>query len=60
VIRERLRVYEEQTQKLRAHYQAKGVFYRVDGSGTVDEVFGRISGILDRELARREADRAQG
>ena len=59
VIRERLRVYLEETKKIRAHYQAKGVFYRVDGSGTVDEVFGRISGILDRELARREANKAQ-
>jgi len=59
VIKERLRVYEEQTQKMRTHYQAKGVLYRVDGSGTVDEVFGRISGILDRELARRDADKAQ-
>jgi len=59
VIKERLRVYEEQTQKMRTHYQAKGVLYRVDGSGTVDEVFGRISGILDCELARRDADKAQ-
>jgi len=59
VISERLRVYKDQTEKIRAHYQAKGVFHRVDGSGTVDEVFGRISGVLDRELARREADKAQ-
>jgi adenylate kinase len=60
VISERLRVYREQTEKIRSHYQAKGVFHRVDGSGTVDDVFGRISGVLDRELARREADKAQG
>lgn len=59
VISERLRVYKEQTEKIRAHYRAKGVFHRVDGSGTVDDVFGRISGVLDRELARREADKAQ-
>ncbi len=59
VFSERLRVYKEQTEKIRAHYQAKGVFRRVDGSGTVDEVFGRIAGVLDRELARREADKAQ-
>ena len=58
-ISERLKVYKEQTEKISAHYQAKGVFHRVDGSGTVDEVFGRISGVLDRELARREADKAQ-
>jgi adenylate kinase len=59
VISERLRVYKEQTEKIKAHYQAKGVFRRVDGSGSVDNVFGRISGILDRELIPREADKAQ-
>jgi adenylate kinase len=58
VINERLRVYKDQTMKLRAHYQAKGVLHRVDGSGTVDEVFSRISGVLDRELACREGERA--
>jgi len=59
VIGERLRVYKDQTEKIRAHYQAKGVFHHVDGIGTVDEVFGRISGILDRELAPRGVDKAQ-
>jgi adenylate kinase len=59
VISERLRVYREQTEKIRAHYQAKGVFHRVDGAGSVDDVSGRISGVLDRELARREPDKAQ-
>ena len=58
VIRERLRVYHEQTEKIRPHYQAKGVFHRVDGAGSVEEVFRRISGLLDRELARRESDKA--
>ncbi|MBP1768388.1 MAG: adenylate kinase [Candidatus Aminicenantes bacterium] len=58
VILERLRVYHEQTEKIRPHYQAKGVFHRVDGRGTVAEVFGRISAILDRRLAGRELDKA--
>jgi adenylate kinase len=59
IISERLRVYREKTEKIRVHYQAKGIFYRVDGSGSVDDVFSRISGVLDRELARREAEKAQ-
>jgi adenylate kinase len=59
VIRERLRVYKEETKKIRVHYQAKGAFYRVDGSGSVEDVFARISAIIDRELARREAVKAQ-
>ena len=60
VISERLRVYREQTEKIRAHYQAKGVFHRLDGAGSVDDVFGRISGVLNSKLARREAEKAQG
>jgi adenylate kinase len=59
VIRERLRVYKEQTEKIRAHYQAKGVFRRVDGAGPVVDVFARISAILDRELGLGGADKAQ-
>jgi adenylate kinase len=58
VIRERLRVYHGQTERIRPHYQAKGVFHRVDGTGSVDEVFARISGILDRELANRGSDKS--
>jgi adenylate kinase len=59
VIRERLRVYREQTEKIRAHYEAKGVSRRVDGSGSPDEVFRRVAAVLDGELARRPAEKAQ-
>ncbi len=55
IIRERMRVYKERTEKLREYYQTKKVYHRVDGNGTVEEVFGRISGYLDRRLARAEA-----
>jgi adenylate kinase len=58
VIRERLRVYREQAEKIRAHYEAKGVFHRVDGAGSVEDVFRRISGLLDSRLAPREEERA--
>src|SRR4030042_4693743 len=44
-IRERLRVYREQTEKIRAHYQAKGVFHRLDGAGSVGGGVGRLSGV---------------
>jgi adenylate kinase len=55
VIRERMRVYREQTEKLREYYLAKKVYHRVDGTGTVEEVFGWISRYLDRQLAQAEA-----
>lgn len=58
VIKERLRVYHEQTEKIRAHYQAKGVYHRIDGSGDIETVFERISRILNRHLFCDETGKA--
>jgi len=38
----RLRVYREQTEPLVAHYQSAGLLRRVNGEGTVDEVYRRL------------------
>ncbi len=58
VIAERLRVYEDQTAHIRGHYQAKNVYHLVEGSGPVDEVFGRITAILDRVLGEKGQGKA--
>jgi len=42
-IRNRLRVYHEQTAPLLAYYERQGVLRRVDGSGTADEVRRRVA-----------------
>lgn len=57
VIAERLKVYNVETSKLREHYKSRSVYRRVDGSGSVEEVFARIAEILDRDRAGRETDR---
>ncbi len=59
VIEERLKVYKEKIDKIRNHYQGKSVYHRVDGSGSVEEVFSRISEVLDREIVGREAEQGQ-
>jgi adenylate kinase len=59
VIAERLNVYKEQTEKIKAHYKKKSVYRRVDGSGSVEQVFARISKILDRERPGGEAGQRQ-
>ena len=41
VVRNRLRVFEEQTAPVRAFYEAQGLARRVDADGTRDEVFER-------------------
>lgn len=42
VIRERMEVYKRQTLPLAEYYGGRGVFRSIDGTGTVDEVRGRI------------------
>ncbi|GAB6863001.1 adenylate kinase [Haloplanus litoreus] len=46
-VRERLRVYEENTAPVVEHYRDEGVLVEVDGEGTPDEVFEAISGEVD-------------
>lgn len=43
-VRERLRVYQEQTAPLVAHYETRGQLARIDGVGSVEEVFERLLG----------------
>lgn len=42
-IRERLRLYHEQTEPLKSYYESKGLLRPIDGLGSVDEVFTRIT-----------------
>ena len=51
-IRRRVQVYREQTEPLIASYQRAGLLRRVEGTGTTDEVFGRICRALDAASAR--------
>jgi len=45
-IANRLKVYYDQTEPLKAYYRKRGILRTVDGLGSVDEVFGRIRTIL--------------
>jgi len=58
VIAERLRVYQEETARIREHYHAKKVYHLVNGSGPVEDVFGRIVAILDGALGEKGAGKA--
>ncbi|QJA05721.1 adenylate kinase [Thermosulfurimonas marina] len=45
-VRNRLKVYHESTAPLLDYYEKKGVLHRVDGLGSIDEIFERIVKIL--------------
>jgi len=46
VVRNRMRVYAEQTAPVAEHYAEQGVLTRILGQGSVDEVFQRIMAVL--------------
>ena len=50
VIKDRLKVYHDQTEALIDYYSRKKVYFRVDGQGQVKTVFDRICSVLDGEL----------
>lgn len=47
VIRNRIAVYREQTEIVAEHYTKQGKYVAVDGVGSLEEVFGRISAAID-------------
>lgn len=47
VVRERMRVYAEETAPLARIYRDRGLLVQVDGMGSVEEVTARIAAVLD-------------
>ncbi len=45
-VRNRLKVYHEQTEPIIQFYEKKGVLHRIDGMGSIDEIFERIVQVL--------------
>ncbi len=48
VVRNRMRVYQEQTAPVAGHYETRGLLTRILGEGTIDEVLERIKGALQQ------------
>jgi Adenylate kinase and related kinases len=48
VVRNRLKVYHDQTSPLVDYYTKKGVLRDVDGSRPVEEVFRKLCDVLER------------
>lgn len=50
VIRNRIEVYNAQTAVVADYYKAQGKYEAVPSLGTIDEVFDRISAVIDRHI----------
>ena len=49
-IKKRLDVYYLQTKPVSEYYKSLGKYVEIDGIGTIDEIFGRISAAIDEKL----------
>ncbi|HLF62973.1 MAG TPA: adenylate kinase [Saprospiraceae bacterium] len=47
IVRNRIQVYEDETSPVYAHYAGVGKSYMVNGIGSVDEIFERLSEVID-------------
>ena len=54
VIKERMKVYREQTEILIDYYSKRKIYFKIEGEGTIENVFDNISSLLDREMARSQ------
>jgi adenylate kinase len=50
VIQDRLKVYHEQTEPLVDYYKAKTNYYRINGEGSIEEIFARVREVLDKTI----------
>lgn len=57
VIRARLEIFDAQTTPLREYYSRRNVYHSISGMGTIDEVFRRISDLLEGFLGRPAEER---
>lgn len=48
-ITNRLKVYHDQTEPLKEHYEGKGKYMKIDGLGKVDDIFASISTAIDKK-----------
>ncbi len=47
-VEKRFEIYQNETKKILPEYEKRGILYRVDGSGTIEEVLNNISRIFDK------------
>lgn len=54
-IRNRMKVYDDMTSPLIAYYEEQKILYRIDGIGSIEEVFDRIKAVLEEVDRKKNA-----
>lgn len=53
IIQNRLREYKNKTIPVAQFYDEKGIYYKINGLGTVDEIFSRITDTIEHSLTKQ-------
>jgi len=53
IIKNRLKEYHNKTVPVAKFYEEKGIYYQIDGVGTVDEIFKRITDTIEHSLTKQ-------
>ena len=59
VIRKRFHVYKNETEPVAEYYQAQNKLERIHGEGSVDDIFQKLSGCIETEMAAKQSLSAQ-
>ncbi|HEX2608325.1 MAG TPA: adenylate kinase [Flavisolibacter sp.] len=52
IIRKRFSVYRSETEPVAEHYKALGRFEKIEGEGSVDDIFARLSNVIESQLTQ--------
>jgi adenylate kinase len=52
IIRKRFSVYRSETEPVAEHYKALGRFEKIEGEGSVDDIFARLSSVIEGQLTQ--------
>ena len=55
VIRNRFNVYKNETEPVADYYHQQGKLERIHGEGSVDEIFSKLSGCIEKEMTAQQS-----
>ena len=55
VIRKRFSVYKNETEPVAEYYNAQGKLERIQGEGSIDDIFGKLSTCIESEIATKQS-----
>ncbi len=55
VIRDRLKVFHEQTEPIIDHYKLKSNYFQINGEGTIEDIFNRVRTVIDDFISKPES-----